>query len=298
MLNGSNPVDDTTLGQWQYAYGPFMRFSLTNLQHIPMLISEPSNGMPGTPFIIEMDGRSPHDYWIVYNECEHQDQCNTSPQAAADFYHDQILDVLYTQGADANARLILGGVNAHPCGIDWLEQFVTYYEATYGELPRAGWHFHIYPDVVPDSWPGGCGGNWIFDDRLFPDPQTAFNLWLSQARSTLEFVQQYGKSTDEIWFTELGCLNGGYHQQQRLVCSAPGFMAGYVPPILEWLNNEGRWVTRYAWYTDWDSNYWNYTKLYKTVEGETNRELNSLGLFYSQVDAAQAIPLPWNENQE
>jgi hypothetical protein len=291
---GTEPVDDTTLGQWQYAYGPYMRFSFTNLQHVPMLTGGPRNGLTGTAFLVEMDRRSDHDYWLVFNECEHQGQCATPPEEAADFFRNQVVEALFNQGADANAQLIVGGVNAHPCGIEWLERFVTYYEANYGEVPRVGWHFHLYPEIQPGNWPDNCGGDWIFNDLLFPDAQSAFALWLSHARATLEFVQQYGDPADEIWFTELGCLNAGYHQQPAgPVCQADGFMAGYVPLMLEWLNNEGRWVTRYAWYTDWDPNYWHYTKLYQTVAGETNRELSPAGLFYSQIEAAEAVPLPW-----
>jgi hypothetical protein len=297
VLNGgATPIDDTTLGQWQYAYGPYMRFTFTDLQHVPLLVGGPRNGLTGTAFIVEMDQRSEHDYWLVFNECEHQLQCAATPQEAAEFFRHQVVEVLFNQGADANAQLIIGGVNAHPCGIDWLENFVSYYEANYGELPHAGWHFHLYPEIRPGNWPANCGGDWEFDDLLFPNPQAAFELWRTHARSTLEFVQQYGDRDDEIWFTEIGCLNSGNHQQEGPVCPAPGFMAGYVPLMLEWLNNEGRWVTRYAWYTDWDTNYWNYTKLYQTVDGTTTRELRPAGLFYSQVRAAEAIPLPWPDD--
>jgi hypothetical protein len=252
-----------------------------------MLTGSPSNGVPAYDTIVEMDSRAEHNYWLIFNECEQHWQCNSSPEDAARFYHDQVVSIIYGEGADADARLIVGGVNSHECGIQWLVEFVTYYESNYGELPRAGWHFHVYPEVKPNTWPSNCSGQWDFDDTLFGSPDEAFNLWSGHAFNALAFVQQYGRPEDEIWFTEIGCLNHGYHQIQGPVCQAPGFVESYAPRILSWLNNEGRWVTRYAWYTNWDTNYWSATKLFSSIDGPW--QYSSLGWFFSQILPASSV---------
>jgi hypothetical protein len=255
-----------------------------------MLTGSPSAGIPSIETIADMDGRADHDYWLVFNECEQHWQCDASPQEAAIFYHDVVVETMYGQGADPDARLIVGGINAHACGIQWLSEFVTHYESNYGPLPRAGWHFHIYPEILPNTWPANCSGQWDFDDTLFHNPDEAFNLWTDRAAGVLAFAQQYGRVEDEIWITEMGCLNHGFHQEQRPVCQESGFMATYAPKILSWLNNEGRWVTRYAWYTNWDTNYWNATKLFSSVDGPW--KYSSLGWFFSQIIPASSSSLP------
>ncbi|MCL4870981.1 MAG: glycoside hydrolase family protein [Anaerolineae bacterium] len=287
--------DNLVLGQWRYIWSPYVPPEYQVLQHVPMLVSRPSNGLPSIPDIQLADSRTNHNYWLVFNECEHQNQCNTSPQAAADFYHNQVVEIMYNQGADPDAKLIVGGVNAHPCGIKWLRDFVTHYQDNYGPLPHAGWHFHLYPEIRPGD-PVNCTGNWMFDDTLFPDPQTAFNLWRQHAYNALSFVQTYGQRTDEIWFTEMGCLNYGNHQVPGPVCQADGFMMAYAPLILNWLNGEGRWVTRYAWYTDYSTGYFKATMLLSEVfpYGHTGPlPLSELGQYYSRVTPTSAVPLPW-----
>ncbi len=286
--------DNLTLGQWRYIWSDYVPPEYQVIQHIPMVAGGPRSGIPTLEELQESDSRTPHDYWLALNECEHQNQCNSSPQAAANFYHN-VVDRLYAQGGDPNARLIVGGVNAHPCGIKWLREFVTYYEDTYGPLPHAGWHFHLYPELRPAD-PVNCTGNWIFDDTLFPTPQAAFDLWQQHANNALEFVQTYGHPNDEVWFTEMGCLNYGFHQVQAPVCQADGFMAVYVPLIMGWLNGDGRWVTRYAWYTDWSTAYFEVTMLLAepfAPDYTGPLSLTEVGQFYANLDAAAALPLPW-----
>lgn len=284
--------DNLVLGQWRYSWYPYVPEGYNTLQHVPMISSRPSNGVPSVADVQLADSRTSHNYWLVFNECEHQGQCNTSPQTAADFFHNEVIDVLYTQGGDPDAKLIVGGVNAHQCGIRWLTDFITYYEANYGPLPHVGWHFHIYPEIEPPV----CGGNWRFNDTLFPTPQAAFALWLEHANNALEFVQTYGEPTDEVWFTEIGCLNYGDHQVNGPICQAEGFMPTYASLILNWLNGEGRWVTRYAWYTDWTNKYYKVTMLLSDVyppDYTGPLPLSALGQFYANIDAAASIPLPW-----
>jgi hypothetical protein len=286
--------DNLTFGQWRYIWSDYVPPEYQVIQHIPMVAGGPRSGIPTVEELQESDSRTPHDYWLALNECEHQNQCNGSPQSVADFYHN-VVDRLYAQGGDPNARLIVGGVNAHPCGIKWLREFVTYYQDTYGPLPHAGWHFHLYPEIRPQD-PVNCTGNWIFDDALFPTPQAAFELWKQHANNALEFVQTYGHPSDEVWFTEMGCLNYGFHQVQAPVCQADGFMSAYVPLIMGWLNGEGRWVTRYAWYTDWSTAYFKVTMLLAepfAPDYTGPLSLTEVGQFYANLDAAAALPLPW-----
>jgi hypothetical protein len=62
----------------------------------------------------------------------------------------------------------------------------------------------------------------------------------------------------------MGCHS--YHTSYPDTCLSNSqtqtFMHDYTRQILEWLNNEGRWVDRYAWYIDWGSKDPYYTQLY------------------------------------
>jgi hypothetical protein len=258
-----------------------------------MLAGNTRSGLPPLDQIIERDGYNSHDYWLVFNECEHQGQCNASPPEAAQFFHDRVVDLLYTQGGDPNAKIIIGGVNAHSCGILWLKNFVDYYRVTYGELPYVGWHFHIYPEVGPGGWPGNCNGSWGFFDYEFQSVDTAFALWQEHANNALAFVQEYGRPEDEVWFTEIGCLNYGFHQIQAPACQAEGFMQDYAGRMMNWLNTDGRWVTRYAWFTNWDAKYWRATHLIWEAPPGEQWTYSSLGYWFANVVPSAAVPVPW-----
>lgn len=216
-------------------------------------------------------------------------------------------------GGDPDAQLIIGGVNAHKCGQQWLERFVRSYEDRYGPLPHAGWHFHIYPDVAPAN---NCDSSWVYQLNLFltptptGTPQAAlWPHWRSQAESLLGFVWTYGNPDDEIWITETGCLRWRWNQN-NLACDIPGAMYLYMASITEWLNDEGRWINRYAWYTDWDSGHWQQTKLWDatrtpipivgtptpTASPTRILHLAPLGQYYTQVTPAPPIALPWPTN--
>lgn len=258
-----------------------------------MLVGTTRATLPPLELVIERDGYNDHNYWLVFNECEHQHQCNTGPAEAAQFFHDKVVDLLFTQGGDPDADIIVGGVNAHPCGILWLKNFVDYYRTNYGELPRAGWHFHIYPEVAPSRWPDSCDGGWAFYDYDFQNVDTAFNRWREHANNALAFVQEYGRPDDEIWFTEMGCLNYGFHQIQAPACQAEGFVQNYAARMMNWLNTDGRWVTRYAWYTNWDTQYWRRTHLIWEAPPGQQWTYSSLGYWYAHVVPSAAVPPPW-----
>lgn len=257
---------------------------------------------------------TPHDYWLVFNECENAGQCDAAPEEAADFYHNEIVRTVIEWGGDPNAQLIVGGVNAHQCGIAWLERFVQSYEKRYGPLPRAGWHFHIYPEVAPAEWYEfrRCEGNWSYRDQPFLTPTptgvpeaSLWPLWQDHAENMKFFLWRYGTPDDEIWLTETGCLRS--MQTHTPACELPGSMYLYTSRITEWLNNEGRWVNRYAWYTEWDLANWEQTKLYDVTRTPTptpDQWLNSvgespnlaaLGVYYTQVTPAAPVTLAWVE---
>jgi hypothetical protein len=177
---GMNTISQRHIfGRWGYHWGigvptPYP----SNMEHIPMLAWDTwSNGPPSIVQIQTSATRTPHDYWLVFNECEHQSQCDKSPTVAAQFYYSQIVYTMFDQsipggqlGIDPIAKLIVGGVNAHPCGIKWLSEFVEAYrditEQELGEAqdpPHAGWHFHLYPEIYPEGWSyenQDCSGNW------------------------------------------------------------------------------------------------------------------------------------------
>ncbi|MEW5988242.1 MAG: hypothetical protein AB1791_16560 [Chloroflexota bacterium] len=269
-----------------------------------MLAHDIRSDLPSFSFIRTMAKRTPHEYWLVFNECENDDplQCNAPPYEVADFYFSQVVYTMFNSsvpggqlGADPGADLIIGGVNASPCGITWLVDFVEAYRditedrlGTAYDPPRTGWHFHIYPEIVPVGWPdpndpeNGCDTHWaVNSERL------SFDNWRQDALNILGFVWAYGAPTDEIWVTETGCLPGDVTN-----CGRAGFMFDYTSALTGWFNNEGRWVDRYAWYTDWnDNSTWDDTFLYSSIDPSLVRSV--LGDYYSQIEPASNIPLPW-----
>jgi hypothetical protein len=212
--------------------------------------------LPSIKAIQLADSKTPdHDYWLVFNECEIVGQCEQLPEVQAEFYHDEILPRI-AQG-DPNAQLIIGGTTAHECGLAWLERFVRAYQTSYGEgPPRAGWHFHIYPDVVPhpDFWqPGEVCPNeaWVGTGQGVAD----LAHYVADAERVRRWWSAYGSPDDEIWITETGCLTNP---------PCPGDMVRYMADVTGYFNDQGRWIDRYAWYTDKDALFPN-THLYAVV---------------------------------
>jgi hypothetical protein len=251
------------------------------------------------------------------NECENNYQCSTPPEYAAVFYHDAVIPLMAT--ADPNAQLIVGGVNANPCGILWLTQFVTYYRQRYGELGNAGWHFHLYPEIAPGDWPDPDQPERaynVWDNDPAPPPPNAtpvtpnptpvafwewrperlnYYTWRTDAAGSLGFIWLYGDpDQDEIWFTEIGCLLPEDVPGANISCPAAGFIDGYVSDFTGWLNSdEGRWVDRYAWFTDIGEPNW-FVDLYDVSGLYQPGNYWALGTFYSQVSrqVAPSIALP------
>jgi hypothetical protein len=268
-----------------------------------------------------MAALTPHNYWLIFNECESlKTQCRTDFQAAADSYASNLVPFL--NSVDPNAKLIIGGVNAHECGILWLKNFVEYYtsniEPTIPYL--AGWHFHLYPDIVPNDWTKegieGCDSSWDFNDARVENVDDAWDAWQTDVHNILAFVSQYGDLIeDEIWITEMGCLNPGWHEgffpTPRPVCGKVGYMYEYTRRITNWLNTTGRWIDRYAWYTDvLGEPHEGYTRLYELTPippsptpggpptdtptpGYTpvTPDFSALGYFYGGVTPAAPITL-------
>ena len=179
------------------------------------------------------------------------------------------------------------------CGIEWLKSFVEEYRRLYNSDPPyiVGWHFHLYPEIAPRQWlingmnvTSGCeDSNWIYYDPRLATVDLAWDAWLEDVGNILEFLEWYGDDSGEVWITEMGCLNGGGHPvpvqppaptpsltPYPVICQANGFMYEYVTRITGWLNsNAGRWIDRYAWYTDYGQAWWDQTKLYAFTPGPT-----------------------------
>lgn len=269
------------LGSWQWAYAPWLPTTgyPTNIEHIPQLISRPwgvasylptLTPLPTLPVqtVQAVASQTPHEYWLVFNECESIYQCATAPDLAAQSYGQYVEDFLTAVEGGPYAKVIIGGVNAHECGILWAINFLKSFRDIYGRDPLyiAGWHFHLYPDVTPHEWrvngvscapednPPGAGwpfGAWDYDDKRVETVEKAWTAWQEDVWNIYSFMQEYGQPEQEIWITEMGCLNAGYHQLQQPACQSDGFMYEYVSRITGWLNSPaGRWIDRYAWYTD------------------------------------------------
>lgn len=302
------------------------------MEHIPFLMGRPWGADhevddPATPtleplptpspaFVQTIAARTPHDYWLIFNECEHQLQCSTSPAEAARSYGSVLRPFLDSYVPDA--KLIVGGINAHECGILWLEEFIAQYDLQFGGFPPyiAGWHFHLYPDVIPWGWMdqgiAGCDTGWSYNDIRVQSVELAWAAWQTDVHNILDFVVEYGSLVeDEIWITEMGCLNGGFHAGQlptpQAICGQAGYMYEYTRRITNWLNTEGRWVDRYAWYTDiFGEPYQGYTRLYEltpippsptpggpptntpTPGNAPTLDFSALGYFYGDVTPAAA----------
>jgi hypothetical protein len=102
-------------------------------------------------------------------------------------------------------------------------------------------------------------------------------------------------------------------------------MLEYAGTIMGWLNGDGRWVDRYAWFTDWDpggqtcdendnpiyedGGKWAWQMLYNLTPTPTpsynpclttstpvpmpGMQYSNLGVYYSQVVPAPPAPKPW-----
>lgn len=267
--------------EWQMAWSPSWYYSRDCLavQHVPMLSSGPHRWEPARA--LDALARKPHSYWLVFNECENQHQCNTKPEAAAVFYHDVILP--WVSLNDPAARLIVGGANAGDCGIAWLERFVTYYREQYGEdVPRAGWHAHVYSDL----WAGtDCQEPWQWDWARTQSSDAILNGWLDQAENFKQFALRYGREGDEWWISETSCL-----APPPAACHTS--TAALAQAIVNYLNADGRWITRAAWYADFDNHWWRWTRLYSVppVDGQ-EAVLTPAGEIWLKAELEPAVPL-------
>jgi hypothetical protein len=247
--------------------------------------------LPSAATIQSIDAKTVgYDYWLVFNECENPGQCNRKPDVQAEFYHDDVLPLINAN--DPSARLIVGGTSAHPCGLEWMTDFVEAYRSSYGEdPPRTGWHFHIYPEVVPvligtavpwqpgDPCPIDDPNNWQWGASDTADIQH----YIEEAEAIRYWWSQYGSPDDEIWITETGCLPPS-------ICpnlTVHSDMANYMGAITAYLNDGGRWINRYAWYTTYDATY-NSTWL---VDGPgSTPNFTAMGNYYKQIQASSHVP--------
>jgi hypothetical protein len=282
LFPGNQPTL-TQLGTWVAVWNAYTGTYPTNLQLVPMLVKDRT--LPTTATVQTIAGKKGHEYWLVFNECEiiGRDSCGQVPISQAIRYHDQILPLV--AAGDPNAKLIIGGSTAHECGLNWMTNFVLAYRIKYHQdPPRAGWHFHIYPDVVPnwqwwqpgepcpETWPGEHAGGLV-----------NINDYIAQANAIRHWWSLYGSPNDEIWITETGCLDS------TLTACRSNSDPSYLIDITHYLNTDGRWIDRYAWFTDYDkrTDIFVQTSLMTTA---TSGQFTSLGDSYSQVVVATHVP--------
>ena len=71
------------LGDWTFVWGPAL-WPSPNLEQVPMIAHGIHWALPSRATVATLDsGTVAHEYWLVYNECEHQSQCDASPEEAA-----------------------------------------------------------------------------------------------------------------------------------------------------------------------------------------------------------------------
>lgn len=325
----NDDVYRTDYADWSYVWSAYGA-EATQLE-VPMLIGSIYEHSQPTRWHIVPGILGKHDgYLTVFNECEHNWQCDASPEEAADYFYQEVYRLLTTiEPGDLKVglepRLIIGGNNAYPCGIQWLSQFVTTYEARYGPLDDlvAGWHFHIYPDVYSDSQ-SNCN-NWVNRASAVSNPQTTQAIVEDQLAGIRLFLYEYVWESgqpldDEVWLTEVGCTYGSGNilpsgTREAGLTPQPG--ATFEPgcdyetngyPLVYYmlseftgrLNEDWNWVDRYAWYSNWSDRF-DYTLMYDitpvpegTPQPTPNAQptLTDLGLYYHQVTPAPAQPLP------
>jgi hypothetical protein len=282
VLFPGNQLTLTHLGSWAAKWNPYNGTYPTNFQLVPMLVKV--NILPTTATVQTIAAKKGHEYWLVFNECEHLggDSCGQIPISQAILYHDRILPLV--AAGDPNAKLIIGGSSAHECGLSWMTQFVLTYRSQYHQdPPRAGWHFHIYPEVVPAGWTSG---------QPCPDPDTWYGGVVTESISITDYITQanairhwwslYGSPNDEIWITEMGCLD------TSLTLCPSNSDPTYLNDITYYLNHDGLWIDRYAWFTDYDYRFVQTTLMTSATSGQ----LSSLGIAYSQSQVVVAPHVP------
>ncbi len=244
-----------------------------------------SQTLPSLATVQSIDSKTNHDYWLVFNECENYWQCNQLPEDQAQFYHDQVLPLIYDQGGDPDAKLIIGGSTAHECGVSWMTRFIEAYRTLYGEdPPRAGWHFHVYPDVGldPDIWQPGqpCPDNsW----GGFGVDRANINYYIEDTERFKQWWIEYGSAGDEIWLTETGCPAVPFCPDTDVHPD----MVDYIAAITAYLNDEGRWINRYAWYTTIDPDY---PTTWLVTDYSNNPAFTDIGNYYAQVTPSAWTP--------
>lgn len=300
-----------TIGTWAYYWTGIAPLGTQyGVQYIPLVAGNLS--APLDPITLQgyYNNSGGHHYWLVFNECENNYQCNTTPLQAATFFKEEVIEAI--SAIDPAPKFIVGGVNAHACGVRWLKDFVIEYTIRYDEPPPvAGWHFHLYPNVYPKDWQPSdvnClysptefenGANYHGWDWWGADSDGSLHNWrlLDWERDMINiynFIYTYSQADHEVWITEMGCIGTALWYPPAptpgpVYCGANDFLNNYVAGITNWLNTEGRWVTRYAWYGDYDGTHIDSSML---RSGNPPADWTSLGLYYARVTPQSIQPLP------
>ena len=80
------------MGSWAYVWSAFNGTYPSTYELVPMLVWE--QNLPSAATVQSIAAKKDHDYWLVFNECENEGQCNRSPEAQAQFYHNSVLPLI------------------------------------------------------------------------------------------------------------------------------------------------------------------------------------------------------------
>ncbi|XOV77667.1 MAG: glycosyl hydrolase [Aestuariibacter sp.] len=229
------PVEHTELGNWSYAWWIDHPQStpLNNFEIVPMLAHSPHDN----PSLEEMQANET-DYATVYNECHHYPpQCAVSAYFAVDHYEGLERDFLSVK---PKGKLIVGGGQANELiprsnydiigGLPWMRDFVELYRLRKEkDVPRAGWHFHVYPH----------------ESRINANPnyKAQFEHFVLELEAVKGWIEKYGTLNDEVWITEIGCLHN----------HCPNDISGLANQLGDYFDGAGQWVDRYAWYAAYEA---------------------------------------------
>lgn len=275
--------------QWRMSWSPNTQSTGPCFQHVPMLASKNDRTMEKILQTAQEVSGLGHTYLTLYNECNDAAQCATAIIPLVDYLH-EIVVTLEENELD-NIKLIVGGSNTNCL---WLREFRRIYIERWGPIPKlvAGWHFHLYPEVIPLNTTLCKTGvvSWTGDPSISANSTVYMQAWKKQLDQTILDVALWNNLDEreyELWLTEIGCL----------ICpNDTTFMNTIVTEILTYLNCNsclGKYITRYAWYSDQPDFLCNNVCSWpQTYLHDHNNGWHSWGIIYRDWNIIVASPLP------
>ena len=241
--------------------------SLTDEQIAALGFSDPAE-------IRDTANENPGAYWYIFGEANRYGYM-TGPSFAAVFrYWVELLET-----ADPTAQIVgtsvlnwdytcigCGGLfscegtslTGYPCGKVWLKQFISTYEATYGEKPPVDvWAIDTYPvdwTNTPNNDPEKLA-SYNGDDVLHSFIVTQQLLGL---RQYLDTIPEY--SGTRIWITEIAVhvgYDGWEFAPSPQIVPVGDYnwdkMSDYLTEVLDWLeaNADANDIERWFFFTTW-----------------------------------------------